>query len=187
MNNLQDFDLWNRLRAGDSSALDVIFDKHVRLLYSYGYRISKNKALVEDCIQNLFIYLWENRQTIGETYNIKFYLMRSLQRSIVKEVNKESKLRQDFIPENYDFEIAFSHEFQLINNQLSQDRKEQLRIALDLLSNRQREVLYHKFFNHLTYVEISVIMDMNVNSVYNLVCRAMQTLSLLLKSNKTLW
>lgn len=187
MQELNDFDLWNRLRTGDSSALDTIFDKYARLLYNYAYRISKNKVLVEDCIQNIFIHLWENHKTIGETYNIKFYLLRSLQRSVIKEINKESKLQRDSIPEDYDFELTFSHEFQMINNQLTQDRKEQLRIALDLLSNRQREVLYHKFFNHLTYVEISVMMGMNVNSVYNLVCRAMQTLSLLMKSNKTLW
>lgn len=187
MHELNDFDLWNKLRAGHSSALDIIFDKYVRLLYNYGYRISKNKVLIEDCIQNLFITLWESHKTIGETYNIKFYLMRSLQRSVINEINKESKLQRDFIPEDYDFEITFSHELQLINNQLSQDRKEQLRIALDLLNNRQKEVLYHKFFNQLTYVEISVMMGMNVNSVYNLVCRAMQTLSLLMKSNKTLW
>lgn len=187
MNNLNDFELWNKLREGNSKALDIIFDRYIRLLYNYGYRITKNNGLVEDSIQNLFIRIWEKRKTLGETNNIKFYLLRSLNRIITRELSSEKKKYQDTIPEDYDFEIVFSHEFHLINNQISQERKEKLSLALDLLSNKQKEVIYHKFFNQLSYTEISEMMNISVNSVYNLVSKAMQTLATYIKSSKSIW
>ncbi len=187
MDILNDFELWNKLREGNPKALDIIFDKYIRVLYNYGYRITKNNGLVEDSIQNLFIRIWEKRKNLGETNNIKFYLLRSLNRIITRELSAEKRKNQDLIPEDYDFEIVFSHEFYLIDNQITQERKEKLSLALDLLSKKQKEVIYHKFFNHLSYHEISEMMNISINSVYNLVSKAMQTLATYMKSNKTIW
>ena len=49
--------VWSALRLGNRKALDFIFEKYIRLLYAYGNKISKDYALIEDCIQDLFVEL----------------------------------------------------------------------------------------------------------------------------------
>lgn len=187
MGTAEDIILWKNFKEGNQESLDLIFDKYIRLLYSYGYRIFPDNFLIEDCIQDLFLKLWKNRKTLGDTVNVKFYLIKSLKRMILRKLSQESKYQGlQKISEDYDFQIEFSHEFHLINDQISKEKKERLSSALELLSKRQREVIYHKYFHNLSNEEIAELMSLNINSVYNLVSRALEALTVLIKNPATI-
>src|SRR6478736_5855617 len=96
---LDDTTLWNAFRNGDDTALITMFDLHARSLYNYGYKISNDKEMVKDAIQDLFADLFQSRSGLGETNAIRFYLFKSLRRRLVR-----SKLRRainffDFDPD----------------------------------------------------------------------------------------
>lgn len=183
MGTPEDLILWKNFKEGNQESLDLIFDRYVKLLYSYGYRIFPDSFLIEDCIQDLFLKLWTNRNTLGDTANVKFYLIKALKRMILRKLSQENKYQGlQKISEDYDFQIEFSHEFHLINDQISMEKKEKLSSALELLSKRQREIIYHKYYHNLSYEEISEVMSLNINSVYNLMNRALEALTILIKN-----
>src|SRR5690606_40649004 len=79
-----ELELWRQFKAGDESAYIIIYQKYFRILYRFGVKISNNPEMVKDCIQDLFIDLWNNKKQLSDTDSITFYLWASLKRKIYK-------------------------------------------------------------------------------------------------------
>jgi len=172
-----DVAVWSAFREGNRKAFDYIFQRHVRLLYTYGSRISSDQGLVEDCIQDLFVDLWNKHSTLGETNNIKFYLLTSLRRRIVRRLASDKRLHFDAsLEDDYTTEIEFSVEFDIIREQVSAEQRRNLTHALSQLSKRQREAVYLKFYEHMSYEEIGAMMKLEIKSTYNLIGKAIDSL-----------
>jgi RNA polymerase sigma factor (sigma-70 family) len=172
-----DRDAWNDFRSDSQQAFAYLYDRYVVVLYHYGNRLTPNRELIEDCIQDLFIELWQHRHQLGETDSVKFYLFKALKRKVVKRlVNLRKNASELFQPEAYDFEIVLSPEFELITQQVSQEQKERMLLALNSLTPRQKEAITLKFYDGLSYQEVASLMAMSVRSAYNLIYRAIDVL-----------
>lgn len=169
--------VWASFRNSNRKALDYIFEKNVRLLYVYGGKIARDHALVEDCIQDLFVELWNKRKVLGETDNIKFYLFKSLRRKIIRRLAIDQRLHASHLKEDqYDKEVEFPIEFNIIQQQADHDQEVLLKRALAGLSERQREAIYLKFYEKLPYLQIAGVMNLDIRSAYNLVGKAVDSL-----------
>jgi RNA polymerase sigma factor (sigma-70 family) len=168
--------LWELFKSGDEKALTTIFLNHYDDLFHYGNKLIADEEIVKDCIQNLFQKLWSRRDNLSEVKVIKPYLFKSLRRHIIDERNLSKKKRQLWASYEEDFDITFSHEDFLISQQISLEQGDRLAEAMNLLSKRQREALYLKFFDGLDYEKISEIMSLNLQSIRNLVYQAIKIL-----------
>ncbi len=79
---------WQKLIKGDKNAVKEIYQSNVPLLIKYGRRFTNDETIIDDCIVDLFVNLWENRQTLNKTGAVKIYLMESLNQAI------KAKLKQ---------------------------------------------------------------------------------------------
>lgn len=171
---LEDTDLWIYFRNGDRKALEEIYHRNIDVLYSYGGKITTNTALVEDCIQEVFITLWEKREKLNETSSIKFYLFTSLKRRIYKSFRESQKLGF-----HYDFAdpfIANSLKNDPCKEELDEPTIKKINESLNKLTNRQKEFIYLKFYAQLDFQEIAAILDLSVKATYKLQARALQRL-----------
>jgi RNA polymerase sigma factor (sigma-70 family) len=173
-----DYELWQSFKAGSEEAFDRIYNDHFSRLYGYGTRLCSDKALVKDCIQNLFVDLWKSKARLGDVHSIRHYLFYSLRRSILKEINAEKKyLHPDELPANYNFEVTFSHEHLLVYDQLTVENHQRLNKAFDLLTRRQKEAIFLRFYENLEYAQITEIMLLKeVKYARTLVYRALDVL-----------
>jgi RNA polymerase sigma factor (sigma-70 family) len=169
--------VWSSLKQGNRAALDYIFAKYIRLLYAYGNKITKDYALVEDCIQDLFVELWNKRGTLTDSCHIKFYLMKSLRRRIARRLMIETRLPTEVLAEQeYENSLDFSVEFQMIQEQSLMEQRQKLTEAMSQLTERQREAVYLKFYEHLSYEQIAEIMNLTVKSAYKLIGKSIDSL-----------
>ncbi|MDW7693952.1 sigma-70 family RNA polymerase sigma factor [Flammeovirgaceae bacterium SG7u.111] len=173
---MEDITLWEAYKNGDRNAFASIYDLHIRILYKYGSKFTSKPELVEDAIQDLFLDLWKNRETIGETDSIKYYLLGALRRRIIRKTQKDSRYSPDDELENYDFDLEPNMEESLIASELKAGDKTQLANAMAQLSKRQKEAVYLKFFQEMDYEEMAKTMNMNYQSVRNLVYSALKIL-----------
>lgn len=157
-------ELWTRFRAGDEDAYSTLMRSYTRLLFRYGCRLVPDDDFVKDCIQDIFFNLWEHRFTISQPVSIKAYLFKSLRLRIFREQNKWTRASD---PDDH-FEVEFSIEKQLIDQQLAEETRLKLGQLLNTLPKRQKEILYLRFYEGLSHDDISRIMTMNRQSVYNL-------------------
>ncbi|WPP51909.1 RNA polymerase sigma factor [Catalinimonas niigatensis] len=181
MNNgfheLDDQNIWKIFKRGNKGALAYIYQTYFFKLYNYGFNICGEEELVKDSIQELFIYIWEKRNSLGETNSIKNYLFKSLRRKLFAEFKKDQNaMLKRGIPENYYFEFVFSKEHTMIDRQITIEQKEELVKALNQLPQRLKEVLFLRYYEQLSPTEIASVMDITTNSTYVFLSRAIDFL-----------
>lgn len=169
--------LWAKLRMGSEEAISKLFCLYYSQLYNYGYNIIPRKELVKDCIQELFLTLWNKREGINEPHSVKAYLISSFRRIILRKLKRHrnrTKRNQTYIDSF--FEEPYNIEQLLVHFETQQELKNKLKNAIDSLSKRQMESIYLKFYHGLTADEIAHIMGVNKQSVYNHVSEAISNM-----------
>lgn len=172
-----DAEIWNDFKKGEELAFSYIYYKFYSDLYHYGYKIARSEAVVEDTIQELFTTIWHNKEQLGHVHSIKFYLLKSLRRSIIRHLEQAKKysLRAAIFGNNQpDFD--FSGEEITILEELSTAKKQYISTLLNTLSKRQKEVIYLKYYENLEFEEIAELMSLNYQSVINHVHKAFKKL-----------
>jgi len=157
----RDEDLWKDLKSGSEQALVMIYDKYIDSLFAYGRHFIRNDAILEDCIQDVFVEIWIKKDRLSNTDSINFYLLKCLKLKIFKVVKKNQReiLRNQI--SDY-FHIADED-----TDTADPDISIKLKHALDSLNPRQKEILILKFYNQLTTEEICKILELTKKQVYN--------------------
>jgi len=176
MTPMTDSQLWQQLQSGEQSAYAAIYKGHADYLLRYSYRITSDELAIEDAIHDLFVEIWKNRETIGSTDNIRAYLTVALRRKIVRTLQKKQKTESDKVPEEIHFNAELAIDEIIIATERSEEWSLKLEKAMSLLSDRQREVLYMKYYSQMNNEEISEALGINNQSVRNLVHRSLEQL-----------
>jgi RNA polymerase sigma factor (sigma-70 family) len=168
--------LWESFKKGNELALSMIYKKHVQHLYNYGMHTCKNHDLVTDCLQELFFNLWSKRESVASVKLVNSYLFKSFRRLLIHQIVAQRKFSLPFTDTTSVFEFIPSFEQTLMEEEAKAEQIKKLYKCIQSLTKGQREVIYLKFFNELTYQEISEITEMQIDSVYNLVSKAIDLL-----------
>ena len=182
--SFKDAVLWDSFKKGNELALSILYKKHVQRLYDYGMHTCRDHDMVFDCLQELFLRLWSKRETVSNIDSVKPYLFKSFRRLLIHQIVE--KRRVSLRVEEAAFEFTPSIESTLIEDELKAEQNKKLKACIQSLTKGQREVIYLKFFNELTYPEIAEITEMQVDSVYNLVSRTIELLRKKLQITKPL-
>lgn len=174
-----DAQLWDLFRGGDRDAFELIYHKFVKQLYNYGMTFVPDAILVKESIQDLFVEIWANRERLGNTDNIKFYLMRSLRRKIAKTQSNSKRWESTSSTSTKLSQIMSKRSLAEFTSRAGLTEKEiaqKLSEAISDLPARQREALYHIYYENLSYEEAASMMNVNVKTVYNLAWRGVESL-----------
>lgn len=169
--------IWDQFRAGDQRAFTELYQHFVQPLYSYSMGVTSDKELIKDCLHDLFVELWRNHATIGPTTSVKYYLMASIKRKLIRHM--ETQMKNQVHHSNYmiDFtEADHSQEAILIKYEEEIRTNKQLTVCLNMLSKRQREAISLRFFQNMDTDQISDSMKINPQSVYNLIFGALRVM-----------
>ncbi|GGM78083.1 RNA polymerase [Dyadobacter beijingensis] len=161
--------LWQDFLAGEVRAFEKLMSDNFRLLFRYGSKFSKDRELVKDSIQDLFLILWEKRANLNPDAAVKPYLMASLRRLMHRHASSRTWVGNEALQEEDDyFEIEFSVEEEYIAHEATAVRSQQLETLLNALPRRQKEVVYLKFFQELSREQIAEVMAVSPQTVSNL-------------------
>lgn len=168
--------IWQRFLDGEVDAFERLMTLHFRTLFHYGSKFSKDKEFVKDNIQDLFLILWERRQHLSSDIVVRPYMMASLRRLMHRNARYKPVVADFPFDENGNFDIAFSVEDEYIENESSLGITQKLKKLLDELPERQKEVIYLKFFQEMDRGQISEIMNISPQTVSNLLQIAIKQL-----------
>lgn len=173
--NKSDAEVWRTFCSGSDEALIFIYNTHIQRLLRFGLQFATRET-VKDAIQDLFINLKETKGN-REIKRITPYLYKSLYRIIKR---KRSFSERFILKRNEDiknWEIHFSIESKLIDQEQTLEQSTKLQKYLNDLSSKQRKVLLLYFYEGFTHNEIKEIMDLsNKSSVRKLIYRAIESL-----------
>ena len=167
--------LWQRFKKGDQDSLKSIYEDHADALFLFGKKLCNDEEQVYDYIHDLFVYIWENREKLGDPVIIRAYLLKSLRNRIIDDFRK-SKNRDFSADVAVVKDTDLSKEEEWVAFETETKLNEQLNKALKNLTDRQREIIHLKFHQNLSYEEIGDILNINYQSVRNLAHRAISEL-----------
>ncbi|MFB6455291.1 RNA polymerase sigma factor [Chitinophaga sp. Hz27] len=182
LSSASDIALWEALQQSNEQAFAEIYDRYFDRLYEYAIRLHQDEDLVKDVIQELFIKLWTNRATLSATVDLRPYLFVALRSTLYNRLRPRRNVTLvAFDKEQHDFLAHFSYEQTYINKEQVKAQQQQLTDALNQLNNRQKEIIYLRYFEELDYEQIGQIMDISVKGAYKLAARALKSMRDLLQ------
>lgn len=162
-------------QAGDMAAFSQLYNLHINILFNYGLKLTTDKELLKDCIHDVFVKLYARQEEVTGIANLKSYLFISLKNKLCDELRRRMFMSDTAVEEvdtvaptdvegDYVMEEQRRNDFQLVEHLMRQ------------LSPRQREALTLYYIEEKKYEDICEIMNMNYQSVRNLMHRGLTKL-----------
>ena len=138
--------------------LERIIDEHQQQLFTFAFfRVGSYEA-AQDIVQDVFIRFYENSRRLSAANNVKAYLYKTISNACTDYLRKNAKI-QFIAIENLVNELVENEEKQCLSEYL---RIEEI---LENLPIDQAEIMKLKFIDSLNFVEISDILNVNINTI----------------------
>ncbi|WP_316818006.1 sigma-70 family RNA polymerase sigma factor [Pedobacter nyackensis] len=162
---------WSDLRKGQEEALFNLYRELFNPLFNYGFSLSRAKEDVEDAISEVFLELWENRNSLRPVSNVKSYLFTYLRRKITRQQNIDARI---LVPETELYEQSIVD--YIVQLQVEEERRVLIFNAINKLTARQKQLIIYKFYDNLQCEEIAEITGLATQTIYNNVHQALSSL-----------
>jgi RNA polymerase sigma-70 factor (ECF subfamily) len=178
------YTLWSQFKNGDKDAFASLYQIYISDLISYGRRVCSDPDLLKDSIQDLFIELWNSRSQLSRPCSVKFYLLKALRYKLIRTEKKRNQqnpvnlIRSEINPSRFDLPV----EMAIIDKEIQESKVYLLRRAMKSLSKRQSEVIQLRFYQGLSNEQIADLMNLNYQSVSNLMHSALSRIKNNLKA-----
>lgn len=178
MRNIQsEQQIWTSFKAGDKDALGLIFETYYPVLHHYGLKLCGDSVLTEDVLQDFFLYLYEHREKLSDLSSLRAYFFTSFRRMLLRKLKTHDNRKAVFHEISDDYRsLQFTVEELRVEQEDTAYRLDVVVHTLNKLPNRQREVVYLKYFNDLNLQEIAEIMSITYQGVANTLYKAFKLL-----------
>ncbi len=165
----------------NTEAFCEIYLRFFNPMLLFGRQICSHTELVEDVVQEFFIWLLEHGNEVKHVSNFEIYAFKSLRRNIYTRlnVNRQRAKSQKRYSERTQFMIESNRmnvEEQLVASEIASAKEYLLAHELDRLPTRLKEVLFLRYYQDYSYDEISEILGISNQIARNYVSRAFKKL-----------
>lgn len=168
--------LWQEYRAGDIYALANLMERSYPDLFNWGMRLHNDREFVKDCIQEMFLSLWKMQETIASVENVRSYMLVVLKSRMLRELSKKERKLHVSLTEDYAFSVEYSADLRLIDEEHEVYQLRKLEQVMNQLPARQKELIYLRFYQNLSFEQIAEVMQLGRQSVYNLLQKSLLSL-----------
>lgn len=162
-------------QAGNMAAFSQLYNLHINVLFNYGLKLTIDKELLKDCIHDIFVKLYTKKDELGTIDNLRSYLFISLKNKLCDELRRRMYMSDTAIEE-----VSISTPTDVEDDYMEEEQRQNefslVKRLLDQLSPRQREALTLYYIEEKKYEDICEIMNMNYQSVRNLMYRGLTKL-----------
>lgn len=157
-----------------------LYDQTIDRLFAMGSRMTGDREMLSDCIQDVFVKLYTKRGELEMVENIESYLFVSLRNRLNDEFRVQSHRYDNETCDNYINVVADSSETDLLELQEEENRKQLcVNAYMQELSPRQQQIVRLFFIEQMKYDEICKVMGINYQSARNLIHRSISRLRML--------
>lgn len=168
--------IWfEEFKNGSDSAYSRLYDAHIQLLYNYGYKLTTDMELLKDCIQDVFVKIYNKRKELDAVKNFKSYILISLKNKLLDEYRKRLHV-SDAAVEDLDTPSSDNVETDYVAAETVRTNLVMVNRLMNYLSPRQRKAIELYYIEERKYEDICDILEMNYQSVRNLIHRGMTKL-----------
>ncbi len=170
----------------DIEAFTGLFKIHYPSLKAYACLIVDNET-AEDIVQEVFIYVWENKGSITIHTSAKAYLFKATYTRCLNYLNRQKMMttnRRHIEQELRDYEASFfdPDKNEIIRKLYMNDLRNEINQAIESLPQKCREVFTLSYIMDRPNKEISKLLDISVSTVEKHINYALKVLRKLLQN-----
>lgn len=156
----------------NSISYHELYNMYAGEMYAYGMAFNVGKEVVLDAIHDVFLHIIERENEVVSQANPKFYLLVSLRNRLFAMKRKEIIFESIDDAENSPFSILVSGP-EDVEEEERNELISQIEAILNELTSRQREVIYLRYMQNLSYEEIAQLFQITPKAVRKLTYRAL--------------
>ena len=172
---MQEKQIWQGLNQKDSKVYKYIYDAFYSDLVRYGLKICGDREVVQDALHDLMVQLYERKSSFQNEGKVKAYLLASLRNKLYDQLKKKANDEWDDI---IDASLSVPNTIEwIIGEEAREQDIRKVHQVIASLPPKQREVIHLRFYENVSLPEIAKIMQINYQSVQNLLQRSLKSLS----------
>lgn len=167
-------ELVKRAKKGEVSAFAQLVELYEKEIITYCYYITRDKEEAKDLAQEVFLKAFLNLKSLRNNDDFKYWLLRIARNSCFKkigQIKKEKKL----------IEKEEEKTTTIVEELIENDRKNKIMNALNKLNQKDKEIIILRDIQDFSYLEISKILKISMNSVKVRLFRARKNLKKLIE------
>jgi RNA polymerase sigma-70 factor (family 1) len=165
--------LWTAIRQGDANAFELLYNNTVVSLTNQAYSILKDKELVKDILQDVFVSLYSRRHELPADLNIVGYLTNAVKYKVSTCLrNQLSRFTHHETILKNELRVAFSQP----NPYEQTELKNRIRAGIDTLPEKCRQAFMLNHYGSLSYKDIAQEMGISIKTVEKHIGKALQVL-----------
>jgi RNA polymerase sigma-70 factor (ECF subfamily) len=153
------------IRDNDLSAFEMLYNRYKRKIYAFSLKYLRNRTEAEDLVQNIFINLWEHRQSLDETQSIKNHIYNIYKNRAIRTRYLEYEIKRLDQSSNPTYDLVIMHDLEsTINN------------VVTTLPPQQQKIFSMSRGENYSHEEIAKKLDLSVRTVENQIYRTLKVI-----------
>lgn len=168
MTSAADDELVRAYIEGNNEAFDVLLERYQGKLFSYIYFLVRDEDLADDIFQETFVKAIVMMQQKRYVFSGKFssWIMRIAHNHIVDMFRQDKK---DFVSILDPAEQGRIYDRNLLEDNvesclISEQTQAEVRRMVELLPQNQKEIVYMRFYQEMSFREIAEILNISINT-----------------------
>lgn len=168
------------LRQGNEKAFKLIYDRYEKRLFGFIIGYTKEVLETEGIVQETFLKLWSKRETLDSEKSVESYLFKTAYNIYIDKFRrKDSELR---MLDSWRYRrIVDSFEE---DEEIRQQRIQKIKLAIDELPKRRKEVFVLSKFRGYNYSEIAEKLGISKKTVQDQIVKAYSSIRENLKNSR---
>jgi RNA polymerase sigma-70 factor (ECF subfamily) len=161
MDDAEDKELYHRLKTGDERAFKDLFRKYYSAMCTFAFQFLKDSELAEETAQDMFVKIWEKRETLNIDTSVKHYFFRSVRNHCLNQIQHE-KIKKKYAG------MVLENSHQEINPELfyiEVDLIQRIERSIESMPPKRQEIFRLSREQGLKYKEIADTLKISVKKV----------------------
>ncbi|WP_347860834.1 sigma-70 family RNA polymerase sigma factor [Salimicrobium sp. PL1-032A] len=160
--SIQDEELYRRILEKDKDALETLYDKYEKLLFSFSYKMTGNHGLSEEVVQDVFMKLWTQKGTYDESKGKFSSWLLTIARNAAIDLMRKKK----DTPYELEERDALQNEEPSIEEKYEwKEEATAVRKAMKVLKDEQQKVIRLFYFDAKSHREIAEELELPLGTV----------------------
>ena len=146
----------------DQEAFKLLIVHFGNLLHYFAYNIIGSKQEAEEIVSDVFIKVWQQRQHLPGTDNLKYYLFKAVKNTALNYLKKNNRQADCYSQ----WEILVNKEVETPEDiVIGKEQLDLAKQAIDALPPRCREIFILVKQESFSYAEVAELLDISVATV----------------------
>ncbi len=169
----KDKQLWLRIENDDRQAYEKVYRFYYKKFYNYGHKFTDDESLLEDAVQETLLMVWDRRKKLHTIQHIPAFFFTSFRNLLFSKLKRN---RQTLSDDTFHEEPVWRADHILISREADSIQRERLQKAMATLTARQREAIFLRFYEGLSYEDVGSVLQITTKATYKTMARSLQQL-----------